>query len=147
VRRPICILLLISSSFFFEISFPKEPDLLWRARGFYSGLPSFARAYPVAAAHFSWENGPREDYSSGVVSEIRLDESKFSSDGLEELAEFLMLRYCITCMVSVRLLSSRDASTHAANRTGLRSVSLPKEGKLVLTELPQQSVGCSQFGG
>jgi len=33
----------------------------------------------VAAAHFSGENGPREDYWSDVVSEIRLDESKFSS--------------------------------------------------------------------
>ena len=69
----------------------------------------------MAAAHFSGENGPREDYWSDVVSEIRLDESKFSSDALEGLAEFLMLRYCITRMVSVRLLSSRDASSHAAS--------------------------------
>jgi len=39
----------------------------------------------VAAAHFSGENGPREDYWSDVVSEIRLDESKFSSATIRDV--------------------------------------------------------------
>jgi tRNA (adenine37-N6)-methyltransferase len=41
----------------------------------------------VARVH-SAERGPREDFWGDVVSEIRLDASKFTSDALEGLAEF-----------------------------------------------------------
>lgn len=37
---------------------------------------------------YSSEDGPREDYWGDVVSEIRLDESRYSSHALEGLAEF-----------------------------------------------------------
>ena len=36
----------------------------------------------------SAEKGPREDYWGGIVSEIRLDESRFGPEALQGLAEF-----------------------------------------------------------
>ena len=46
---------------------------------------------PVGWVHSS-EHSSREDFWGDVISEIRLDESRFASDALEGLAEFSTLR-------------------------------------------------------
>lgn len=42
----------------------------------------------IYSSEHSSEHGSREDYWGDIVSEIRLDETKFTSDALEGLAEF-----------------------------------------------------------
>jgi len=57
--------------------------------------------HPIGWVHSSEhisKQGSREDYWGDVVSEIRLDESKFASDAPNGLAEFLTSRCFLTCM-------------------------------------------------
>jgi tRNA-Thr(GGU) m(6)t(6)A37 methyltransferase TsaA len=43
--------------------------------------------HPIGWVH-SLEHGPREDFWGGIVSEIRLDETRFTPDALMGLSEF-----------------------------------------------------------
>ena len=81
-----------------------------------------------------------------MFARFRLDESKFSSDALEGLAEFSHVE------VLFHLQGLGEASVIKGRKYPLSNpnwpqVGMPKEGKLVLTELPQQSVGCFLLKG
>jgi tRNA (Thr-GGU) A37 N-methylase len=91
----------------------------------------------------SSERGSREDYWGDVISEIRLDGKRFTSDALDGLAEFSH----VEVLFYLHGVTEAAVVTRGATRSGPKSESSPNAEKLGPIELPRLSAGCSPFKG
>jgi tRNA (Thr-GGU) A37 N-methylase len=66
------------------------------------------------------EKGPREDFWGAVVSEIVLDDQRFTEDAFAGLGEFSHVEVCITSREWRRAPSLQGAGTRAEIRPGQR---------------------------